>query len=90
MEKSITFRRCSIRWVCICASAMASGVLQEAGAQQGLNTVEGQTFAQLGDLPIMKWVNLLVVQLDWLLMLQIKDSRPQKKQEITAWSLLKV
>ncbi|MGB5271386.1 MAG: hypothetical protein WBM42_09025 [Eudoraea sp.] len=30
------------------ASAMASGVLQEAGAQQGLNTVEGQTFAQLG------------------------------------------
>jgi hypothetical protein len=30
------------------ASTMASGVLQEAGAQQGLNTVEGQAFAQLG------------------------------------------
>ena len=29
-------------------STMASGVLQEAGAQQGLDTVEGQTFAQLG------------------------------------------
>ena len=29
-------------------STMASGVLQEAGAQQGLDTVEGQTFAELG------------------------------------------
>ena len=29
-------------------STMASGALQEAGAQQGLDTVEGQTFAQLG------------------------------------------
>ena len=29
-------------------STMASGVLQEASAQQGLDTVEGQTFAELG------------------------------------------